>query len=61
MAAPIVVDGAIWGEFYATRLRGRRVFDSGDVAYVEVLMTILGGAISSALRDERTAEAAPAT
>lgn len=57
MAAPILVDGGIWGEMYLTRHRGRHPFDGGDVAYVEVLMAVVGGAISRSLRDERAADA----
>jgi GAF domain-containing protein len=61
MAAPILVDGRIWGEIYATRLRGRRPFGTEDMAYAVVLAAVLGGAISRAVRDEvaGTGQAAP--
>jgi diguanylate cyclase (GGDEF)-like protein len=52
LGAPIVVDGQLWGEFYATRHRGSQPFSADDVAYVEVLIAMLGGAVSRALREE---------
>lgn len=52
LGAPIVVDGKLWGEFYATRHIGQAAFLEGDAAYVEVLSAILGGAISRSLREE---------
>ena len=52
LGAPIVVDGQLWGEFYATRMRGEPGFDVDDIAYLEALIAILGGAISRSLREE---------
>jgi diguanylate cyclase (GGDEF)-like protein len=52
IGSPIVVDGQLWGEFYATREQGRPDFGSLDVSYMEALMAILGGAISRSLREE---------
>ena len=52
IGSPIVVDGQLWGEFYATRSAGRPDFASLDVSYMEALMAILGGAISRSLREE---------
>jgi len=52
LGAPIVVDGQLWGEFYATRHAGDRPFGNDAAAYVEVLIAILGGAISRATREE---------
>jgi diguanylate cyclase (GGDEF)-like protein len=52
LAAPLVVDGVLWGEFYATRHVGACPFALADFAYVETLAAILGGAISRAAREE---------
>lgn len=52
VSAPIVVDGRLWGEFYATRHLGAPLFDDADRSYLEVLVAILAGAISRALREE---------
>lgn len=52
MASPVVVDGALWGELYATRGLGDDEFDSGDTAYLEALSAILAGAVSRALHVE---------
>lgn len=49
MSAPLVVDGQLWGELYATREHGDDPFDGTDEAYTEALAAILGGAISRAL------------
>lgn len=49
MSAPLVVDGRLWGELYATREHGDDPFDATDEAYTEALGAILGGAISRAL------------
>lgn len=51
MAAPLMVDGHVWGEFYATRRRGEPTFDSDDIAYLEALTAIVGAAISRAQRE----------
>ncbi|CAN5471076.1 sensor domain-containing diguanylate cyclase [soil metagenome] len=52
IGSPIIVDGQLWGEFYATREQGLHDFSSLDVSYMEALMAILGGAISRSLREE---------
>lgn len=52
LSAPVVVDGELWGEVYATRHRGEAGFDRNDVAYLEALLAILAGAISRAGREE---------
>jgi diguanylate cyclase (GGDEF)-like protein len=52
IGAPIVVDGQLWGEFYATRQTGTAGFDPNDIAYLEALIAILAGAISRSLREE---------
>jgi diguanylate cyclase (GGDEF)-like protein len=52
LGAPLVVDGRLWGEFYATRNPGDPGFEDVDVAYLEALLAILGGAVSRALREE---------
>jgi diguanylate cyclase (GGDEF)-like protein len=51
LASPLVVDGQLWGEFYATRRNGEPCFDSDDVAYLEALIAIVGGALSRAQRE----------
>ncbi len=52
LGSPIVVDGQLWGEFFATRNAGAPAFDADDVAYIEALVAILSGSISRALREE---------
>jgi diguanylate cyclase (GGDEF)-like protein len=52
IGSPIIVDGQLWGEFYATRDEGQPDFASLDGSYMEALMAILGGAISRSLREE---------
>ncbi len=52
IGSPIIVDGQLWGEFYATREQGHQDFGGLDVSYMEALMAILGGAISRSLREE---------
>lgn len=52
MAAPMVVDGVLWGELYATRHVGDRPFAPADLDYVETLAAILSGGISRARREE---------
>ena len=49
MAAPLIVDGKLWGELYSTRRVNDPAFDDGDVAYTEALSAILAGAVSRAL------------
>lgn len=48
MSAPIVVDGAVWGELFGTRCVGVPPFGERDVAYIEALSAILSGALSRA-------------
>jgi diguanylate cyclase (GGDEF)-like protein len=52
LGTPIIVDGQLWGEFYATRPWGSPPFDDNDIAYVEALVAILSGSVSRALREE---------
>lgn len=52
MASPIVVDGGLWGELYATRGVLDPEFASADTAYLEALSAILAGAVSRALHVE---------
>ena len=52
MAAPLLVDGRFWGEIYATRGRDHEHFSELDVAYMEALAAILGGALSRAIHFE---------
>jgi GGDEF domain-containing protein len=37
MAAPLVVDGQLWGEFYATRDVALEHFSAMDIAYAQAL------------------------
>jgi hypothetical protein len=50
LAAPMIVDGALRGEFYATRHVGAPRFAEIDTAYCEALVAIPAGAISRAGR-----------
>lgn len=52
MGAPLVVDGKLWGELYATRQDGQPRFSEFDASYISVLSAILSGAISRALHVE---------
>lgn len=52
VGAPLVVDGRLWGEFYATRHIDEPAFDDLDTAYLEALLALLSGAVSRALREE---------
>jgi diguanylate cyclase (GGDEF)-like protein len=52
LAAPMIVDGVLWGEFYATRHAGVANFAEIDTAYSEALVAILAGAISRAQQEE---------
>ena len=51
LATAILVDGRVWGEFYATRHVGAPAFDADDIAYAEVLVAILASAVSNTLRE----------
>lgn len=52
LGAPILVDGQLWGEFYATRHEHQTPFGDTDSAYVQALIAILAGAVSRWLREE---------
>jgi len=52
LAAPLIVDGVLWGELYGARVSGEPPFADGDLAYTEALAAILAGAVSRALREE---------
>jgi GAF domain-containing protein len=52
ITAAIVVEDLVWGEFYATRRAGHPGFGDRSVDYVDVLVALLGGAISRALHEE---------
>ena len=45
LGAPILVDGSLWGEFYATRAHGAQPFSEADRSYVEALVAIMGSAL----------------
>jgi GGDEF domain-containing protein len=52
MSAPLVVDGKLWGELYATRETEDEPFGATDEAYAEALCAILSGAVSRALHTD---------
>lgn len=52
LAAPLIVDGQLWGEFYATRHQDLERFSPFDLAYTEALCAILAGALSRAIHFE---------
>lgn len=52
LGAPLIVDGRLWGEFYATRHVGEPGFGDLDHAYLEALLAVLSGALSRAAREE---------
>jgi len=58
MCAPILVDGRLWGEMWATRTADRPAFDVDDAACLEALLAILSGALSRAEREEALSELA---
>lgn len=51
LAAPVVVDGVVWAEFYATRHETDGAFGDEDIAYAEVLAAILAAAVSRVHRE----------
>lgn len=51
LATPIIVDGVVWAEFYATRYESDGVFDDEAVAYAEVLAAILAAAVARMQRE----------
>ncbi|MGZ4493328.1 MAG: GAF domain-containing protein [Nocardioides sp.] len=52
ISAPVVVDGRLWGVFFATRHLGTPVFGEREAAYLEALVAILASAVSRGLREE---------
>lgn len=58
VTAAVIVDERVWGEFYATRHVGHLSFGDRSVDYVEVLVALLGGAISRAQREADLVEEA---
>ncbi len=52
VSAPLVVDGRLWGEVYATRHRGDDPFDAADIAFLDALLAILAGALSRFTREQ---------
>jgi diguanylate cyclase (GGDEF)-like protein len=52
MSAPLIVDGKLWGELYATREAADEPFGATDEAYAEALCAILSGAVSRALHTD---------
>lgn len=52
MGSPLIVDGRLWGELYATREACDPPFSETDEAYTEALSAILGGAVSRSLHVE---------
>lgn len=51
VTAAVIVDDAVWGEFYATRHVGHAPFSDRSVNYVDVLVALLGGALSRTFRE----------
>lgn len=58
LCAPILVDGRIWGEMWASRTAEEPRFDTDDAACLEALLAILSGALSRAEREETLSELA---
>jgi diguanylate cyclase (GGDEF)-like protein len=46
LAVPLVVNGAVWGQLFATRGTGAAVFHVDDVARAEVLAALAAGAVA---------------
>jgi len=46
LAAPIIVNGAVWGQIYAVKARGGGLFTLDDVARAEVLAALAAGAVA---------------
>jgi diguanylate cyclase (GGDEF)-like protein len=53
MGAPLLVDGVLWGELYATRHVGARAFSEAEHAYIEALAAILGSALARVMHVEK--------
>lgn len=58
VSTPLVVEGELWGEVYATRHRFDDPFDADDIAYLEAMIAILAGAMARAGREESLAQLA---
>jgi GAF domain-containing protein len=58
VTAAVIVDDLVWGEFYATRHVGHPPFGDRSVNYVDVLVALLGGAISRSIREAALVEEA---
>ncbi|WP_123372203.1 diguanylate cyclase [Cellulomonas sp. PhB150] len=46
LAAPIIVNGAVWGQIYAVKAVGEGLFTVDDVARAEVLAALAAGAVA---------------
>lgn len=55
VAAAILVDGSVWGEFYATRHPSKAPFAETAEDYVDVFTAIVGAAISRSVRETELA------
>jgi len=49
---PIVTDGQLWGEFYATRHVGRPAMGADELNFLDALTAILGGAVARSVRED---------
>ncbi len=58
VSTPLVVEGELWGELYATRHRFDDPFNSDDIAYLEALVAILAGSLARSSREESLAQLA---
>lgn len=58
LAVPIVVDGEVWGEVWATTHRGTRRFDGGDVRFLEAIAAQLALVLRRAERYTRVSQLA---
>jgi diguanylate cyclase (GGDEF)-like protein len=50
IGAPILLEGRVWGELYATRTAAGRPFDDDDVALVEALAAVMASGVTQATR-----------
>jgi len=53
MGAPLLVDGILWGELYATRHVGAQAFSEAEHAYIEALAAILGSSLARVMHVEK--------
>lgn len=58
VGSPLLVDGVLWGEFYATRFSGEPPYAADDMFYLEALTAIIAGAVSRSQREESLRELA---